>query len=210
MSTAARADDSELPGDLASAPSLALARSAERLPSASALPGGTFYEPKWDGFRIAAVVTAAGARLWSRQRKDLTEGFPELRDAAAAQIPPGFVLDGEAVRWSDDRLDFDALQRRLTSSARTIGHLVAEEPTTYVVFDLLAVAGHDVRAQPYQVRRHLLEELAKAWEPPLSLSPATDSPDQAAAWMRELAPAGIEGIVAKGAGQPYDGDRRDW
>lgn len=188
---------------------LMLARAAERLPSASALPGGTRWEPKWDGFRLAAVVDSQ-VRLWSRQKKDLTTSFPDLAAATADQIPTGCVLDGEAVRWADDRLDFDALQRRLTSSPRSIRRLVDEEPATYVVFDLLAVAGRDLREHPYWVRRQLLEELAKDWEPPLSLSPATSDRATAQRWMRELAPSGVEGVVAKGADQPYAGGRRDW
>ena len=149
-------------------------------------------------------------QLWSRQGKNLTAAFPELATAADAQLPPGCVVDGEAVRWADDRLDFDALQRRLTASARSIHRLVEDEPTNYVVFDLLAVAGRDLRGHPYWVRRQLLEELAKGWQPPLSLSPVTDAKSVAEGWMRDLAPAGIEGVVAKGADQPYLGGRRDW
>jgi ATP-dependent DNA ligase len=54
------------------------------------------------------------------------------------------------------------------------------------------------------------EELAKNWAPPLSLSPATDDQSVAEEWMRDLAPAGIEGVVAKGANQVCAGGRRDW
>jgi ATP-dependent DNA ligase len=186
-----------------------LARAAERLPAAAAMPGGTRWEPKWDGWRAATVVHPGGARLFSRQQKDLTARFPELAGSTAEQVPVGCVLDGEVVRWSGERLDFDALQRRLTASARTIGRLAEEEPATYVAFDLLAVAGHDLRGQGYAVRRQLLEELAKGWRPPLSLSPSTDDRSVAERWMRELAPAGVEGVVAKGALQPYLGGRRD-
>jgi ATP-dependent DNA ligase len=136
-----------VPKELRGPPELMLARTAERLPSASALAGGTRWGPKWDGVRIAAVDDQV--RLWSRQKKDLTASFPELAAAAAEQVPTGCVLDREAVRWADDRLDFDALQRRLTISPRSIRRLIEDEPTTYVVFDLLAVAGRDLRQDPY-------------------------------------------------------------
>ncbi|CAM5536441.1 ATP-dependent DNA ligase OS=Leifsonia shinshuensis OX=150026 GN=F1C12_21880 PE=4 SV=1 [Leifsonia shinshuensis] len=155
-------------------------------------------------------MSSAGVRLFSRQRKDLTGAFPDVAAAIAEQVPAGCVLDGEVVRWSGERLDFDALQRRLTASPRTIGRLAEEQPATYVAFDLLAAAGNDLRSQGYGVRRQLLEELAKGWWPPLSLSPSTSDREVALAWMRELAPAGVEGVVAKGAAQPYLGGRRDW
>lgn len=206
---AAGEDHEHVPDELQGPLELMLARVAERLPGPSAMPGGTRWEPKWDGFRVAIVVDDQ-VRLWSRQKKDLTASFPELADAAADQVPSGCVMDGEAVRWADDRLDFDALQRRLTISPRSIRRLVEEEPTSYVAFDLLAVAGRDLRQHPYWVRRQLLEELAKEWEPPLTLSPATDDGATAQKWMRELARAGVEGVVAKGADQPYAGRRRDW
>jgi hypothetical protein len=37
--------------------------------------------------------------------------LPDLAEALAAQVPPGVVLDGEAVIWNGDTLDFDALQQ---------------------------------------------------------------------------------------------------
>ena len=79
------------------------------------MPGGALYELKWDGYRIAAVRDDDGARLWSRQGKDLTARFPDLTAAVMEQLEPGTVLDAEAVIWSGDRLDFDLLQRRLVS-----------------------------------------------------------------------------------------------
>jgi len=199
-----------IPDGLAGPFEVMLARAAERLPTETALPGGTRWEPKFDGYRLAAVVWPGGVRLFSRQQKDLTGAFPDIAAAVADQVPVGCVLDGEVVRWSGDRLDFDALQRRLTASRRAIGRLVEEEPATYVAFDLLAVGGYDVRSQGYGVRRQLLEELAKGWWPPLGLSPSTSNREVAEKWMRELAPAGVEGVVAKGASQPYLGGRRDW
>jgi ATP-dependent DNA ligase len=189
---------------------VALARTVERMPAASALPGGTVYEPKWDGFRVALTRDGPSVRLWSRQGKDLGGAFPEVLAAGEEHVPPGCAIDGEVVCWKNDRLDFDALQRRLSATARTIGRLVRDEPVSYVVFDLLAVAGRDVRDHPYHVRRALLEELATGWEPPFTLCPSTRDRSQAEEWMRDYPVAGVEGIVAKGADQGYAGGRREW
>jgi ATP-dependent DNA ligase len=61
--------------------------------------------------------------VWSRQGKDLTRHFPDIAAAAVAQLTPGTVLDGELVIWKDNRLDFGALQQRLTTSSRAIAQL---------------------------------------------------------------------------------------
>jgi ATP-dependent DNA ligase len=79
-----------------------------------------------------------------------------------------------------------------------------------VAFDVLAVAGQDARALPLSQRRALLEELSRGWEPPLSLSPATTDPDEAARWFEDLPHTGIEGLVIKGTDQPYTPGARSW
>src|SRR4051794_11378318 len=96
-----------LPGQLRGPVALALARAEEAIPAAGSMPGGAWYEPKWDGFRGAIVIGSGGPRLWSRQGKDLTDRFPDIVAAASTQVPPGTVLDGELVIWNGNRLVFD-------------------------------------------------------------------------------------------------------
>jgi hypothetical protein len=108
--------------------------------------------------------------LWSRQGKQLTGYFPELTAAVASEVPPGCVVDGEAVIWAGGRLDFSALQQRLGAGPKTLPGQVRHTPASYVAFDVLAVAGHDARALPFRERRALLEELARGWRSTESLS----------------------------------------
>lgn len=190
--------------------SLALAKAVETVPAAGALPGGCLYEMKWDGFRAVCLVGTGGVSLMSRQNKDLGRYFPDLVAAAAEQIPPGCVVDGEAVIWSGGRLDFDALQRRMVTSRAALPGLVRELPASFVAFDVLAVAGHDTRMEPLSERRVLLEELARDWSAPLNLSPVTRDRDVAVSWFEEMTAAGLEGLVCKGASQLYVGGKRQW
>jgi ATP-dependent DNA ligase len=129
------------------------------------LPGGCIYEPKWDGFRASVTATETGVTIWSGQGKDLTRYFPDLAATAREQIPAGCVIDGEALIWTGDRLEFNALQQRLATARRPLPALVKERPASFAVFDLLAVAGHDTRALALKDRRTLLEELAAEWAP---------------------------------------------
>jgi ATP-dependent DNA ligase len=189
-----------------------LARSAERLPSGRALRGGGVYEPKWDGYRGLLFVTDAGVRVQSRRGADLTRAFPDIAAAARRALPPGVVLDGELVVGGRDGLDFGALQQRLTSTKVRAAELAVAAPATFMAFDMLALDDTDVRPRPLRERRVLLEALMADVSPPLQLTPQTVELAEAERWMRDyaLAPVGVEGVVAKGAGDPYVPDRRGW
>ena len=119
-------------------------------------PGWSF-EPKYDGFRALAFAGPGGVVLQSRQLRDLTPAFPDV--AAAVEQLGEVVVDGELVVWRAGRFDFAALQDRLRSGRTRVRGLVAAEPAAYVVFDLLARNGKDLRDRPYWKRRRKLEKL---------------------------------------------------
>lgn len=197
-----------IPVELHPPVSLALAKAVERFPAAGT--GSWLFEPKWDGFRILILAGSDQVSLWSRQTKDMTRYFPDLVAAVAEQMPPGCVVDGEALVFANGRLDFASLQQRMTTSKAILPALARARPALFAAFDLLAVAGHDIRGVPLSDRRALLEELANRWAPPLNLSPATTDQDVAAAWLEEMSPAGVEGIMIKPSSQRYEGGQRIW
>jgi hypothetical protein len=61
------------------------------------------------------------------------------------------VLDGELGIWHRDRIDFALLQRRLAKGPRAKA-LAAEHPESYMLFDILAAAGQDLRVRPLVAR----------------------------------------------------------
>lgn len=139
----------------------------------------------------------------------MTAAFPEL-SAGILMLPPGTALDGEIVAWVNGRLAFDALQQRLSAGAKRRAALVRELPASLVLFDLLTIDGRDIRQEPFDRRRQLLEELATTWQPPLELSPMTDDEAVASDWFEDMSAAGIEGLIVKGASQPYVPGERIW
>jgi ATP-dependent DNA ligase len=199
-----------LPPELAGPVAVQLAKPVTAIPAPHTLIGGCLYEPKWDGYRLVVVRSAASTRVWSKQGRDLTDRFPDVVAAARAQVPGGTVLDGEVVIWNGSRLDFGLLQERMVSSVGRIPSLVAAHPASYVAFDLLAAGGTDLRGQRLSRRRAQLETLAERWAPPMQLSPATADADEARRWFEDFRPAGVEGLVAKGAGTRYAPGRREW
>ena len=199
-----------LPPELAGPVAVELAKPVTDIPPPHALAGGCVYEPKWDGYRLVIVRQAASTRVWSKQGRDLTDRFPDVVAAAVAQVPAGSVVDGEVVIWHGDRLDFGLLQRRMVTAANRIGALVAAHPASYVAFDLLAAGGADLRGERLSRRRAALEAMAQRWAPPLQLSPSTSDVEEARRWFHDFRPAGVEGLVAKGAGTRYAPGRREW
>lgn len=189
---------------------VAPARAVERIPEPGALEGGCRYEPKWDGFRIQPQVAIEGVHLWSRRGTDLGGAFPEIAAAAAAQLAVGVVLDGELVVWQDGHLAFEVLQERMGRGPRSAAAAARARPASLALFDVLEASGRDLRAQPFDERRRVLEDLAASWRPPLNLSPVTDDVDQARTWFETYTAAGIEGLVVKGGAQPYRGGDRSW
>ncbi len=187
-----------------------LAALEERIPPEHRMPGGCVYELKWDGYRMVIVRTVNAVRLWSRSGNDLTDRFPEIAAAAVEQMPPDAVVDGEVVIWADGRLSFDLLQHRLAGRSAAVISQARTHPASYIGFDLLSHAGGDVRGDPWTSRRQLLEDMALAWQPPLQLSPYTKDRAEAQRWFDDYRPAGIEGLVVKGAASRYLPGQRGW
>ncbi|TFV62568.1 UNVERIFIED_ORG: ATP-dependent DNA ligase [Bacillus sp. AZ43] len=199
-----------LPPELSGPVAVELAKPVREIPAPHALPGGCVYEPKWDGYRLVIVRSGATTRVWSKQGRDLTDRFPDVAAAAVAQVPAGTVVDGEVVVWNGSRLDFGLLQQRIVSSPGRVRALATAHPASYVAFDLLAAGGEDLRSWKLSRRRAALEEMAARWAPPMQLSPATSDPAEARAWFDDFRAAGVEGLVAKGAGTRYAPGRREW
>ena len=185
-----------------------LAHSVGTLPDEADLPGGSAYEPKFDGYRALVFVEAGVCRIQSRQGRDITGSFPEIA-AAVENLPSGVVIDGELVVWGDDAADFTELHLRLQQGG---GHASTSHPASFIAFDVLAGAGMDMRPSPFRVRRQALTILLDDAPAPLHVVPQTRDADEARTWMHNYAEAhvGVEGVVAKGLATPYASGQRGW
>lgn len=169
------------------------------------------YEPKWDGFRCLAFRHGEQVLLQSKAGQPLGRYFPELVDALRHLRPKQFVLDGEIVIFSGEHLAFDDLLMRIHPAESRIRKLAAKTPATLMCFDLLVDdKGKPLIELPLAERRKRLEKSFRGIgeSERLRLSPATTDRPQAERWMRELGPAGLDGVVAKLVNEPYhSGDR---
>ena len=63
---------------------VALARAQDTIPGPHALPGGSRYELKFDGYRGAITHGPAGIRIWSRNRTDFCRWLACCRTVCCA------------------------------------------------------------------------------------------------------------------------------
>jgi ATP-dependent DNA ligase len=170
--------------------------------------GDLVFEPKWDGFRCIVFRDGQEVLLGSRNERPLTRYFPEILDPLRQALPARCVVDGELVVAVGDRLDFDALGQRIHPAESRVAMLAAATPASFVAFDLLALGDEDLRPLPFRERRRLLEASVTAAAPRVHLTPATTDREVAADWFRRFEGAGLDGLIAKPADDPYAEDKR--
>jgi len=181
-----------------------LARSVPDIPTTD----GLVFEPKWDGFRCIVFRDGDEVELGSRNEKPLTRYFPEVVAAVKANLPERCVVDGEIVIAAGKGLDFEALLQRIHPADSRVRMLAETTPASLIAWDLLAIDDESLLAEPFAVRRTRLERALAAAAPPVHLTPATDDPALAREWFTLFEGAGLDGVIAKPSGAPYEPDKR--
>jgi bifunctional non-homologous end joining protein LigD len=164
------------------------------------------YEIKWDGVRALGFVEGGRLRLASRNGRDITPRYPELRELGRALAGREVLLDGEVVAFENGRPSFQRLQRRMhLASEHAVRRLSQSEPVVYVIFDVLHLDGRSLLGLSYAERREILAGLeltGTAWQ-----APAHHVGDGEAMLAASRA-QGLEGIVAKRLDSTYTPGRR--
>ena len=171
----------------------------------STIPGGDnwIYEMKYDGYRILAFVEGNSARLITRNGKDYTKRFLTISNSLI-EFADGkaMVLDGEmTIIDSTGKTIFQALQNYMKNPKG--------QNLTYIVFDLLALNGEDLRNKPLIERKEMLEELMK--DAPENLYYSRHVKGNGKESFTAACEAGMEGIIGKKIVSIYSGTRNgDW
>lgn len=176
-----------------------LAKLATKVPE----DDGWLYELKYDGYRILAFVEANRARLITRKGNDYTRRFAEVENALI-NLASGraMILDGEMVITdSKGKTDFQALQNYPKNSKK--------QNLTYIVFDLLALDGVDLRGRPLLERKEILEDLLK--DAPSNIYYSKHVLGKGKESFLAACEADLEGIIGKKINSIYSGTRNgDW
>jgi bifunctional non-homologous end joining protein LigD len=178
-----------------------------RLSKLPAKDEGWAVEVKLDGVRAIAYCRPGRLELQSRNLRDVTAQYPEVRRLSRQLGARDAVLDGELVAFDDEgRPSFERLQQRIHQTTDTVvRRRMKSHPVTYVIFDLLYLDGRDLMGEPYRRRRELLEGLELS-------GPSWQTPRHSTGRARELLEAsrehGLEGIVLKRLDSRYSPGKR--
>jgi len=164
-------------------------------------PGpGWLHEYKYDGYRLLLAIGDGVATAWTRNAKDWSDKFKSLVKAAA-KLPAGCLIDGEAVALDEKgRPSFQLLQSNLKGG---------DAPLAFFAFDLLIDRGEDIRKLPNIERKERLAALLKGVSPPILYGDHVIGRGEE--MFAEVCKMGGEGVVSKLASAPYKGIRtRNW
>jgi DNA ligase D-like protein (predicted ligase) len=155
------------------------------------------YQLKFDGYRAIAFKT--NGRVYLRSRNDNNFNLRYSRVVPGlAKLPDETVVDGEILAFDEDgRPSFNALQN--SSGPQT--------PMAYYVFDLMMLRGRDLRSEPLETRRALLERhVVPAFIEPVRYAGVLDAGLQDV--IAAVKAQGLEGVVAKRRDSRYESGRR--
>ena len=148
------------------------------------------FEFKYDGFRALCYLEQGRCRLISRNGNILSR-FDALCEQVAAELDVDeAILDGEVIAADETgRPQFYDLLR------------CARRPS-YVAFDLLWLDGADHRSLPLSARRQRMQGILPKGSP--AISQALSVEGRGRELFELMRSHDLEGIVAKGLGDPYE------
>ncbi|WP_395451219.1 non-homologous end-joining DNA ligase [Aminobacter sp. UC22_36] len=161
------------------------------------------HEIKYDGYRTQIHLADGQARAFTRNGHDWSAKYTAVLAAAGDLISRDAILDGEMVVQDESgRSDF----KKLATAIRWEGASLV-----FYAFDLLSLAGNDLRKQRCEDRRERLLELVGDPRPisPIQFSQSFEG--SGAEFFAAVEKMDLEGIVSKRKASIYrSGDSKDW
>ena len=168
-----------------------------------AVPCGSdwLFEYKYDGYRLLLATGGGSATAYTRNGHDWSDKFRAIV-AAAAKLPAGCLIDGEAVALGENgKPDFGLMQRRLKDDGSA--------DLAFYAFDLLIDQGEDITGLPNLERKERLAALLKGVAAPILYGDHIIAKGEAL--FDAICGEGGEGIIAKKASASYRGARgKNW
>jgi bifunctional non-homologous end joining protein LigD len=151
-------------------------------------------------FGVIARKNGERVQLYSRPGNDLTDHFPLIVEALAKLGSRSCIIDGEAVACGHDGIpSFDRIRYRRHDAAVFL-----------YAFNLIELAGEDLRRDPLAVRKATLASLVARVAPRLRFNEHIDEKDSPLVFA-QACKLGLEGIVSKRRQSSYHSGRSlDW
>lgn len=157
------------------------------------------YEIKHDGYRLMVHKHDDRVRVYTRRGADWTARFPRIIQAARKIKATSFLLDGEGIVYDTKGMpNFALLHSR-----------EYDNEVSLCAFDLLELAGKEVRKQPLDERKSLLADLLMKVKDGIEFNGHLEGDGPTI--FEHACKLGHEGIVAKRKDLPYESGRsRRW
>ncbi len=179
-----------------------LAKTAASAGEAVTTLGHAVVEWKLDGVRVQVHRSDDQVTIFTRNLREVTDGLPEVANAARSLPARSFILDGEALLFGPRGPEqFQDSMSRFGSEAAA-----GSASLTTVYFDCLHLDGSDLIDVPLRERRAALTRILRPES--ITGSVVTDDPDVADSFFEDAIAAGFEGVVVKDLDQPYEAGRR--
>lgn len=158
------------------------------------------HELKFDGYRLLCHLQRGHVRLWTRNRKDWTDKFPNVVKALQTLRVQSAILDAEVVAMdSSGRSSFQMLQQAI--------HKTAGRGLVLEVFDLIYIDGYNITRVPLVERKAVLAEVIGSARNDSVLRYSDHVEGNGPKFFKQACDFAIEGIVSKLADSPYESTR---
>ena len=115
------------------------------------------YEVKYDGIRALIYVNPHYIKIISRNKKDITSLFPELK-IITTLVKHNVIFDGEIIIDDNGKPSFSKLQQRLhLTNHHKINNQLTNNPVKFIAFDIL-YDNKDLTNIPLIKRKELLNK----------------------------------------------------
>jgi bifunctional non-homologous end joining protein LigD len=158
------------------------------------------HELKFDGYRLLCHLHRGDVRLWTRNRKDWTDKFPNVVKALQSLKVQSAILDAEVVAMDGSgRSSFQMLQQAI--------HKTAGKGLVLEVFDLIYIDGFNIQRAPLLGRKGILEQLIGSLRSHTVVRYSDHVTGNGPKFLQQACDFKIEGIVSKLADSPYESTR---
>lgn len=194
---------------------------AERLPTAKAIVeklGPCLAQPKLDGFRLQIHVDNSGAhqkiKFYSRNLQDMSDMFPELKEAFSKFTGDSLICEGEAIVFDPNTGAFSKFQETVKRKRKHgIEQAMKEFPLQLFIFDIMYLNGKDLMELGHEERRKYVEKVFnKATTDlvhPIEEKKVTTG-QQLEDYFNHNIAAGLEGLVVKRPDAIYQPGKRNF
>lgn len=150
------------------------------------------YELKYDGIRALIYVSKEKIKIITRNGKNVTKIYPELKEIQKLVKNHEIILDGEIVAFQDNLPSFSALQQRShLKNNQKIKDMMEEIPICFIAFDII-YQDKSLIDMPLIKRKKILEQY-----PDKDYFIKTKTYENGLQLFKKVKKLGLEGIVAK-------------